>query len=180
VLACITVLAQFFTPVAQQMNLSPGALATLDTLQNLNALPADKWRFHAGDIAHGESTSLDDSAWPVVAAPAKAPKDAVWYRREIEVPKTLHGYDISGSRIWFQFRADANGPMPEIVYFNGRRVALGDDLEPIVLFEPAQPGEKILVCGEAAAYRGREDLQGNVIRIWTPLVSCSIRLRLNA
>src|SRR3984957_68287 len=36
--------------------------------------------------------------------------------------------------------------MPEIIYFNGRRVALGDDLEPIVLFEPAKPGDKILVA----------------------------------
>ena len=77
---------------------------------------------------------------------SKAPQDAVWYRRVIEVPKTLNGYDLTGSRIWFQFRADANGPMPEIIYFNGRRVALGDDLEPIVLFDPAKPGDKVLVA----------------------------------
>ena len=36
--------------------------------------------------------------------------------------------------------------MPEIIYFNGRRVALGDDLEPIVLFDNAQPGDKVLVA----------------------------------
>jgi alpha-mannosidase len=165
VLARISVLAQSFTPAAQQMNLSPGALATLHTLETLNALPADEWRFHAGDIAHGESTGLDDSTWPVVAAPAKAPKDAVWYRREIEVPKTLHGYDISGSRIWFQFRADANGPMPDIIYFNGRRVALGDDLEPIVLFEPAQPGEKILVAVKLLHTVDEKTFKGVTLRI---------------
>jgi alpha-mannosidase len=146
------VLGQSFTPVREQRNLSPAALAKLHTLEILNALPAGEWRFHAGDLPHGESPALDDSAWPLVAAPAtraasvKAPKEAVWYRRTIEVPKTLNGYDISGARIWFQFRADANGPMPQIIYFNGRRVALGDDLEPIVLFEPAHPGDKILVA----------------------------------
>ena len=75
-----------------------------------------------------------------------ATKDAVWFRREIEVPKTLNGYDLTGTRIWFQFHANANGPMPEIIYFNGRRVAMGDDLEPIVLFDNAQPGDKILVA----------------------------------
>ncbi len=58
----------------------------------------------------------------------------------------MHGYDLTGTRIWFQFHASANGPMPEIVYFNGRRVALGDDLEPIVLFDNAQPGDKVLVA----------------------------------
>jgi alpha-mannosidase len=165
VLVRISALAQSFTPAAQQMNLSPGALATLHTLETLNSLPADEWRFHAGDIAHGESAGLDDSAWPVVVASAKAPKDAVWYRREIEVPKTLHGYDISGSRIWFQFRADANGPMPEIVYFNGRRVALGDDLEPIVLFEPAQPGEKVLVAVKLLHTVDEKTFKGVTLRI---------------
>ena len=99
---------------------------------------------------------LDDSSWQLVHAPTgrksylKAPKDAVWYRRTIEVPKTLNGYDISGARIWFQFGADANGPVPEIIYFNGRRVALGDDLEPIIMFEPAKPGDKILVAVKLA------------------------------
>ncbi len=119
---------------------------TIDRLAELNNLPVDGWRFHAGDIAHGESVSLDDSAWPILPVKGNATKDAVWFRRTIEVPKTLHGYDLTGTRIWFQFHANANGPMPEIVYFNGRRVALGDDLEPIVLFDNAQPGDKILVA----------------------------------
>ncbi|HEY2398953.1 MAG TPA: hypothetical protein VGI23_01295, partial [Steroidobacteraceae bacterium] len=123
VVLCHLLAAQSFTPVRELKNLSPAALEKLHTLETLNALPAAEWRFHAGDIAHGESTTLDDASWPTVTAGAKAPKDAVWYRRTIEVPRTLNGYDITGSRIWFQLRAEANGPMPEIIYFNGRRVA---------------------------------------------------------
>jgi alpha-mannosidase len=145
-LTCSIALAQSFTPIREQKNLSPAAIAKLHTLEMLNSLPIGEWRFHAGDIPHGESPSLDDSAWPLLKPRAKAPQDAVWYRRVIEVPKTLNGYDITGSRIWFQFRAEANGPIPQIIYFNGRRVALGDDLEPIVLFDPAKPGDKILVA----------------------------------
>ena len=120
-----------------------GVVRALHTLQNL---PADEWRFHVGDVPHGELTSTDDSSWQVVHAGSQAPNDAVWYRRLIEVPENLNGYDLTGTRIWFQFQAYANGPMPQIIYFNGRRVAMGDDLEPIVLFDDAKPGDKALVA----------------------------------
>ena len=157
--------AQSFTPVRQQKNLSPEAIKKLHTLETLNALPAGEWRFHAGDLAHGESVGLDDSAWPVMKPNSAAPNEAVWYRREVTVPKTLNGYDITGARVWFQFRADANGPMPEIVYFNGRRVALGDDLEPIVMFEPAKPGDKILVAVKLLHTVDKKHFEGVAMKI---------------
>ncbi len=157
--------AQSFTPVRELKNLSPAALEKLHTLETLNSLPATDWRFHDGDIPHGESPALDDASWPTVTAPSKAPKDAVWYRREIVVPTTLNGYDITGARIWFQFHAEGNGPMPEIVYFNGRRVALGDDLEPIVLFEPARPGDKILVAVKLLDTVDEKSFRGATLRI---------------
>ena len=126
--------------------LSAGAHRTIAQLSSLNAIPAGDWKFHVGDVAHGEATETDDSAWQTVTENSRAPTEAVWYRRWIEVPKTLNGYDLSGARVWFQFEAYANGPMPQIIYFNGRRVAMGDDLEPIVLFDHAQPGERVLVA----------------------------------
>lgn len=159
--------AQSFTPVREQKNLSPAAIVKLHTLETLNSLPTGEWRFHAGDLAHGEALTLDDSSWPLVAPKSKAPQDAVWYRRVIEVPKTLHGYDITGARVWFQFRADANGPMPEIIYFNGRRVALGDDLEPIVLFEPAKPGDKVLVAVKLLRTVDEKTFSGVNLRVET-------------
>jgi alpha-mannosidase len=126
--------------------LSPQSQQVLERLSSFDHLPAEEWRYHSGDIAHGEAVDLDDSSWPLVKAPSPASTEAVWYRRTVEVPKNLNGYDLTGARIWFDFRANANGPMPEIVYFNGRRVALGDDLEPIVLFDQAKPGDKILIA----------------------------------
>src|SRR5664279_3743988 len=141
----------FQNPVLAQ---SPGAAPALNAksvdviarLASLSNLPVNSWVYHEGDIAHGESPALDDSQWAKAVAGAKFPAEAIWFRRWIEVPKTLDGYDLSGARIWFQFHAGANGPMPQIIYFNGRRVAMGEDLEPIVLFEPAKPGEKVLVA----------------------------------
>jgi alpha-mannosidase len=127
-------------------SLDSNSQAVVGRLSDLDRLPADEWRYHAGDLAHGESTDLDDSSWKTVKAQAQGSEEAEWFRRWIEVPKDFHGYDLTGARIWFSFSANANGPIPEIIYFNGRRVALGDDLEPIVLFDNAKPGDKILVA----------------------------------
>jgi len=127
-------------------SLRANSQAVVGRLSELDRLPADEWRYHAGDLAHGESTDMDDSSWETVKAQRQGSQEAEWFRRWIEVPQTLHGYDLTGTRIWFSFEANANGPMPEIIYFNGRRVALGDDLEPIVLFDKAKPGDKVLVA----------------------------------
>ena len=145
--------------------LSPASQTVIERLSAFNNLPADQWRYHAGDLAHGEAPDLDDSAWPLVKARSEAPTDAVWYRRVVEVPKTLNGYDLTGARIWFSFHAHANGPMPQIIYFNGRRVALGDDLEPIILFDQAKPGDKILVAVKLLNTVDKKNFAGTSMKI---------------
>ncbi len=152
--------AQTHTIQRNEVNLSEASRTKLHTLESLTSLPAEDWRMHVGDLPHGEAATLDDSSWQQIEAPFEGTKEATWFRRRVTVPKALHGYDISGSRVWFQFRADANGPMPQIIYFNGRRVALGDDLEPIVLFEPARAGDtveiavKLLQTADTKRFRG--------------------------
>ena len=147
-MACVTVAATAQNAADRAWMVSqPEARQTVMTkLASLAELPDGQWRMHAGDLAHGEDPALDDSDWTVVARNSKAPKDAVWFRQRVTVPKLLNGYDLTGARIWFQFHTYANGPMPMIVYFNGRRVALGDDLEPVVLFDGAKPGESVTVA----------------------------------
>jgi alpha-mannosidase len=127
-------------------SLQPEARAIIERLTELRELPDGIWRMHGADLAHGEAVDLDESGWSAIAPKSKIPNGPAWFRQTYEVPQTLHGYDLTGARIWFQFHASANGPMPEIVYFNGRRVALGDDLEPIVLFDNAKPGDKVTVA----------------------------------
>jgi len=118
----------------------------VEQLLGLAQLPAGPWKMHAGDLAHGESVRLDDSGWQTIAPGASTSKDAVWFRLTVQIPVTLRGYDLTGARIWFQFRADANGPVPEILYFDGRRVAAGEDLEPIVLLDNVRTGDKVAVA----------------------------------
>ena len=149
-------------------NLDPPARNVVARLMALRELPGDAWKMHAGDLAHGEALSLDESSWKPMKLGDHAPNDAVWFRQTFEVPATLYGYDLTGSRIWFQFHANANGPMPEILYFNGRRVALGDDLEPIILFDSARPGDKITVAVKLLHTVDEKTFMGSTLRIEFP------------
>jgi alpha-mannosidase len=126
--------------------INPTVDAVTTKLWSLTHLEANEWRYHAGDIPHGEDVALDDNTWTPSKTRSEAPEAAVWYRRWIVVPPTLNGYDLSGGKLWFRFAASANGPIPQIVYFNGRRVAMGEDLEPIILLDPIRPGDKVLIA----------------------------------
>jgi len=125
---------------------NPTVDAVTIKLWSLTHLEANDWRYHVGDIAHGEDVALDDNSWSTVKTRSEAPEAAVWYRRWITVPPTLNGYDLTGGKLWFRFAASANGPIPQIVYFNGRRVAMGEDLEPIILLDPIRPGDRVLIA----------------------------------
>ena len=126
--------------------LTGASSAVIERLAGLQALPDGAWKMHSGDLAHGEALHLDESSWQPIAVGEKAGKEAVWFRQTYQVPATLRGYDLTGARIWFEFHARTNGPIPQILYFNGRRVAMGDDLEPVVLLDDARPGDKVTVA----------------------------------
>ncbi len=149
-------------------NLPPTSRAIVDRLAKLQELPDGPWKYHAGDLPHGEAVSVDESQWQPIAMGATAPNEAVWFRQTVEVPQTLDGYDLTGARIWFQFHATANGPMPQILYFNGRRVALGDDLEPIVLFDDAKPGDKVVIAVKLLHTVDTKTFRGATYRIDFP------------
>jgi alpha-mannosidase len=144
------------------------ARAVLDRLSLLRELPDGAWKLHAGDLAHGEAVGLDESGWQPIALKSKAPKEALWFRQSYQVPATLGGYDLTGARIWFQFHAYANGPMPQSLYFNGRRVAMGDDLEPVVLFDSAKPGDKVTVAVKLLHTVDLKTFQGATLKIDFP------------
>ena len=145
--------------------LPPQARMVIERLSSLSELPDGAWKMHAGDTAHGEDVNLDESTWQPVSMGAKAANEAVWFRQTYQVPETLKGYDLTGARIWFQFHANGNGPMPQIIYFNGRRVALGEDLEPVVLFDSARPGDKVTVAVKLLHTVDTKTFRGATLRI---------------
>ena len=141
------------------------AQAVVHRLSSLATLPDGQWKTHPGDLAHGEAIQLDESSWQPIERRSKASKDAVWFRQTVTVPPTLQGYDLTGARIWFQFHAGANGPMPQIIYFNGRRVALGDDLEPIILDDEAKPGDSFTIAVKLLHTVDEKSFNGATYRI---------------
>jgi len=144
ILTSLALPADTFSQTASAAN--PAVDSVTTQLTALTRLPADEWRYHAGDLPHGEAVGLDDGSWEVVKKDSFAPQDAAWYRRWIEVPATLNGYDLTGTKLWFRFDASGNGPIPEILYFNGRRVAMGENLESIILLDPVKPGDRVLIA----------------------------------
>ena len=89
----------------------------------------------------------------------------MWYRRWITVPPTLNGYDLAGTKLWFQFVAYGNGPIPQVVYFNGRRVAMGDDLEPIILLDPVKSRDEVLVAIKLLQTVDKKHFDQAIVRI---------------
>ena len=62
--------------------------AVIDRLASLQELPADVWKMHVGDVAHGEDADLDVSSLAAHRHSSdKAPNDAVWFRQTIHVPR---------------------------------------------------------------------------------------------
>jgi len=148
--------------------LPANAQTVVHRLETLRELPDGQWRIHAGDLMHGEATDVDTSNWQVVPNNYKAPNEAVWLRQTYTIPETLSGYDLTGARIWFDFHAYGNGPMPEIYYFNGRRVAIGEDLEPMVMLDKAKPGDTVVVAVKLLHTVDTKTLRGATLRIDIP------------
>ncbi|MGB6111630.1 MAG: glycoside hydrolase family 38 C-terminal domain-containing protein [Acidobacteriaceae bacterium] len=144
---------------------SPQAKLVIDRLGTFDSIPADAWQYHLGDIAHGERPDLDTTAWQTVHLPFTAPHGAVWLRRWVEVPKTLNGYDLAGSQIWFHMQVGANGPVPTILYYNGSRIALGDDLEKQLLFNEAKPGDKVLIAVKLLQTQDDKDIHAAELNV---------------
>lgn len=150
---------------ANAYKFSETAQGVVDRLASIQALPAQEWRYHLGDIAHGERPDLDDNSWQTIGPDTDTSRGAIWLRRWIEVPQTLHGYDLTGTHIWFNMEIGANEWIPEIIYFNGARVAMGVSLEDILLFDNARPGEKILVAVKALPTKNMKTFHAAKLRV---------------
>jgi len=128
-------------------------------LQRLNAMvqmPLPEWRAHADDLPHPEDPSVDDSTWQHVKIREPWKQGPVWFRRWVEIPKSMGGYNIQGLRVKLDARVGFRGRGPVRVFSNGSMVEMGPSniQQPIVLTENAQPGQRFLIAIYAPANHG--------------------------
>jgi alpha-mannosidase len=150
IFSCVSLQAQRLGDPRQQWQEKYPAQMT--RLQAMTMLPIDEWRFHDADVPHGEDPSLDDSNWKATLLsyserrgndPNPGPEQG-WYRATIEVPHTVGGSDIAGSRLELALRFSTDGR----VFVNGGLVAQGDGraLDPILLTNKAVAGQKFQIA----------------------------------
>ena len=118
---------------------SPDHRAVLDRLEAVARIEP-RWRVHPADLPHGELAALDDSSWGALPPDRKWKGGSQWFRAAVEVPRG--GYDLTGAALRLELSTGAEA----IVYVDGARVALGDDIESILLTERARPGQRFAVA----------------------------------
>ncbi len=150
-------------PAAKPLKLTAKSDQVLSTLAGLNQIALTGWRTHAADLPHGEAPALDDSGWAVSPEKASLPNAAVWLRKTVVVPHDLNGYDLTGASIAFSFSAGSR--VPSIVYFDGRLVGMGEDLEAIPLIADAKPGDKVVIAVKILATPGPKRFSRAMLKI---------------
>ena len=75
------------------------------------------------------------------------------FRRWVQIPDKIHGYATGGAKAWLDLRFGSPGPLAITVFSNGAILYRGsdDDIQPLLLTENAQPGQKFLVAVRVVA-----------------------------
>ena len=151
-------------PAGAQRRMPPTPYdSLLPRLDALSAVPMPDWKAHFDDLANGEDPALDDSAWAPMHLHDRWGHGPAWFRRWVEIPQAVSGYDLRDARIRLDLRAGGDGASRIRVYFNGTLVEMtldGVPEEPIVLTDKATPGTKVLVAINNPAATGATWLDG--------------------
>ncbi len=136
---------------------------TLDRLEALTRRGETEWRFHA-DVPHPEDPGLNDSDWGLftvknVSGPGGSnASEEHWtgtrvFRHWIQIPEKINGYAAQGSRMSIELRFGSPGSLRITVFSNGAILYRGsdDDMQPMLLTENAQPGQKFLIAARVVA-----------------------------
>ena len=119
----------------------------LDRLQAITTLPLESWQIIAADLPHGETpgASMADAKPVALKQNLQLP---VWLYQSVEIPKSLSGYSVAGSRAALNLDVTGNHGIFISVFVNGNMMSRGDgdSQVPITFTQSAQPGQKLLIA----------------------------------
>ena len=133
----------------------------LSQLHAMFAQTLPDWKAHQDNLAHGEDPSLNDADWSPFRISEPWQNGPVWFRRWVEIPQSMGGYNIRGLRVRLDLRVSAEGSSQTRVFFNGALAEMADEdtQQPILLTEKAEPGKKVLVAINVPAATGPARLE---------------------
>lgn len=139
----------------RELQNNPFATA-LQRLEAMITTPLTDWRLHADNLPHPEDPSLSDSDWKPVKVRERIDQRPLWFRRVVEIPKTMGGYNIEGRRVYLSLQLSFGGDSRVRVFFNGSMVEMTgrNTQQPILLTESAKPGERFVVAAYAPPGKG--------------------------
>jgi alpha-mannosidase len=145
--AVLILLSSTIFSVAQTQTPPDPYKPVLDRLQATATMPLEQWNIVQGDPPHGETPAA-----PIANTNVNFYKQdlslPVWLYATVEVPRTLSGYSVAGSRMSLNLNIGGNTGILITVFVNGNMVARGDEDSqvPIALTQSAQPSQKLLIA----------------------------------
>ncbi len=141
----------------------------VDRLDSLVTVPLDSWKYHP-DLPHPEDPTVDDKDWPTVKTGEDWKTGPRVLRKLIEIPTTVNGYKVQGARIRLRMSVDSRDFVTVTIFSNGSMVSRTDEdtLQPIVLTENAQPGEKFLIAVRFQAAEVNTQIRSSQLQITPP------------
>ncbi|MDE3178901.1 MAG: alpha-mannosidase [Acidobacteriota bacterium] len=132
----------------------------LQRLRDMTEMVITGWKTHPDNIPHAEDPGLNDSDWtvePSMEGMRRRERDALsgeggtWFRKLIEIPKSMGGYNIQGMKVNLNAHVRSRTRGMVRVFVNGGMVEMteGNTQGPIPLMDEAVPGRKFLVAAYA-------------------------------
>jgi alpha-mannosidase len=134
----------------------------LSQLHAMFAQTLADWKAHPDNLAHGEDPGLNDTDWSPFRISGEWRNGPVWFRRWVEIPPSMGGYNIQGARVRLDLRVSAEGSSQMRVFFNGALAEMADEdtQQPILVSEKAEPGKKVLLAINVPAATTSVRLEG--------------------
>jgi SIS domain len=105
------------------------------------------------DLGPGESLSPHDASWQTAKSGLAVAKEALWFRRWIEVPQKLHGYDLTGAPGYYAMKTALSHNISEAAAMLESLAELETQVNDAVrlIAGAFNGGHKLLACGNGGS-----------------------------